>query len=100
MSGIVQAKICECCGHVVPPERLHVGGPIQTRIYELIAHRREIGTSEIIGIVYADDPNGGPNSAAKCVHVHINSINNIIRRHGMAIKSTMGRGAVYKLLPI
>jgi hypothetical protein len=55
-------QICPTCHRPLPP-MLTVSGQIRQRIVDVIANRPDgITRGEIFALVYAEDPNGGPNS--------------------------------------
>jgi hypothetical protein len=78
-----------------------VHGPVRQRIVDLIANRPDgITRSELIDIVYADDPNGGPdNPNTICVLVH--HANAELAPQGFRIlPAWRGRGARYRLVRV
>jgi hypothetical protein len=68
---------------------------VKRRIFAAIDRRPGISADELMNVVYADDPNGGPDSR-KCVHVHIHQFNKRLAREGMTIKGHTTDG--YKIL--
>lgn len=53
-------KICPHCRRPFPPA-LVVHGPVRQRVVDLVAGRPDgITRQELIALVYAADPNGGP----------------------------------------
>lgn len=93
---------CPHCGHPMPPDEIvaSLAGK-QRAIYQVIARAGSLGisTTEIIDVVYANDPNGGPTWNAVSATVSI--INRKIGRFGLAIKSEKGWGvSCYRLLAL
>lgn len=94
-------KCCPTCGREFAPE-IDVGGTVRQRVFDTIARhtaRGGIGRRELVDAIYADDPNGGPDTD-KCVTVHVYHINQLFKKRGLSlrIRSTGGIGAVYRLL--
>lgn len=53
-------ECCPSCGRPFAPE-LAVTGPVRRRLVEIIANRPDgITRSELMDLLYADDPDGGP----------------------------------------
>lgn len=92
-----QTVVCCCCGQLLPP-RIKFSGPVKQRIYEFVAkHPEGVSRYQIMEAVYADDPDGGPESHST-VGVHIMQMNRqVLYRLGLMIRSPSGRGAEYKL---
>jgi hypothetical protein len=40
--------------------------------------------------VWADAEDGGPLTAAKCLHVHVSQLNDLLRAHGVTVRSEGG----------
>lgn len=91
---------CPTCGRPYPP-MLAVSGPVRQRIVDIIArHPDGITRQDLMGLVYADDPNGGPEHP-RIITVLINRANRQLAGQGYVIKPTwLGRGARYRLVPI
>jgi hypothetical protein len=85
---------CPSCGQVVLPERLRLP-PIKQRILSAVQRRPGLSAEELRTIVWAHDPNGGPENP-KCLHVHINQLNRLIAPMGFVVRaSNKGAGAGY-----
>jgi hypothetical protein len=80
--------ICSSCGQVIPPKRLHLP-PIKQRIYEIVSSHPNISAEELRGLVWADDPNGGPEDR-KVLHVHVSQLNHLLAAHGIMVRSAGG----------
>ena len=89
--AITRAKAaCPHCGRPYAP-RLKVRGYVAQRLVNVIAeHADTLTIKQLVDLVYADDPNGGPLSAQRSL--------NVIAHH---IKAThRGAGARYELVPL
>jgi hypothetical protein len=64
---------------------------VKRRIFEAIDRRPGITADELMSVVYADDPNGGPDSR-KCIHVHVAQLNRRLAREGMTIRGHVTDG--------
>lgn len=95
-----RTKICLACGRPFPP-RLVVRGPVRQRIVDLIASRPDgITRGEILDLVYADDPNGGPDNP-NTISVLIKHANAELAAQGWHIAPAwLGRGARYRLVRV
>ena len=89
--------VCPHCRRPYPP-KFQVSGPVRQRIVNIIARRPAgICRADLISLVYADDPNGGPlypNSVSVLVH----HANKELRKQGYEITAGRGRGALYRLV--
>jgi hypothetical protein len=95
-------KNCPTCGQLLPPANPFAPkSPIKARIYEFIAKHPEGATrDQVASYAYADDPDGGATSLS-IVSVHIMQMNKQkLRSLGCVINSTMGHGAVYRLVAL
>ena len=90
--------LCPTCQRPYPP-RLVVRGPVRQRIVDLIANRPDgITRDEILDVVYADDPDGGP-ANANTISVLIKHANSELAAQGFRIlPAWLGRGARYRLV--
>lgn len=101
---MVKVRTCECCGH---PCYATVGvdqfGPLlqgkQRKYFELVEKAGVVGISvtALIERLYADDPDGGPESKS-IASVMAGQINKKIKGFGIAIQSTRGHHSVYRLV--
>lgn len=58
-----------------------------------------ITTNKLVNIMYADDINGGPDTAVKSIHTTVCKINKILKQHDFQIKSERGRNNYgYKIM--
>lgn len=85
------AKTCPTCGQTLPapkPHGLRLSA-FRTRLFEIVrrAGPNGITTDDIVSVLYADHPDGGPMTAHKCVHVHVYNINKLLRTRGYEIKA-------------
>jgi hypothetical protein len=100
--GVVTRRPCLCptCQRPYPP-RLVVHGPVRQRIVDAIANRPDgITRGEILDLVYADDPDGGP-ANPNTVSVLIKHANAELAGQGFRISPAwLGRGARYRLVRI
>lgn len=88
---MVTLPCCPTCNRPFPPE-IVVGGRVRQRVWEFIkAHVNGVTREQIIGHVYSEYPNGGPDSF-NTISVHINQINKILKEQGamMYISGRMG----------
>ena len=65
--------ICPCCGQPIVPEGLSLP-PIKQKILETVQRCPGISAGELRGVVWAADPNGGPEDR-KVLHVHVYQLN-------------------------
>ncbi|MGB6286780.1 MAG: hypothetical protein WBG18_20580 [Xanthobacteraceae bacterium] len=93
-------RLCPTCRRPFPPS-LIVHGPVRQRIVDLVANRPDgITRSEIISIVYSDDPNGGPDNP-NTISVLIKHANDELAAQGWHIEPAWrGRGARYCLVRV
>jgi hypothetical protein len=91
------ALVCPCCKQVIPPKGLFRDQPVKARIYEFIAtHPQGVTRRQIMGAVWADDPNGGP-EFENVVSVHIKHMRPTLEREGVTISCARGPGATYRV---
>lgn len=95
---------CKCCGQTLPtPYPKGVRLPkVQLAIFEAIrkAGKHGIARARVREVVYADDPEGGP-EFDNVISVHVQRINKALNPAGLKIQSSRGRGnSCYKLLEI
>lgn len=82
---------CPCCGQTLPLD-LPAGLVLtrkQQQVYEVIrkAGRNGVYGDQIFDRVYADDPNGGPNTQTKIISVFVHGLNKKLPAFGQTIKS-------------
>jgi len=80
-----QLDVCSHCGQPIPPTGLRLP-PIKKRIYEAVQRHPDISAEELRCLVWADDPNGGPEDR-KCLHVHVAQLNGLLRPLGIMVRS-------------
>jgi hypothetical protein len=88
-----KSDICASCGQVIPPTGLRLP-KINQRIYDGIRRRPGITAAALRDLVWADDPNGGPEDR-KVLHVHVNQLNSLLAPHGVYVRSE-GGGYVFR----
>lgn len=84
-------KTCPTCGQTLPrpkPHGLRLS-PLRTRLFEIVrrAGPEGIGTDDLMDMVYAQHPDGGPDSGRVCLRTHIFHINQQLRQKGYEIKA-------------
>lgn len=97
---------CPCClgrGKVElkePPPVPMASLPAQ--LYRVVkAKPGLLGANQIVEVLYADDIDGGPEEAVKCVHVMINRMNKLLAGVGEKIKADRrGPGATYSIVKL
>ncbi len=96
---MTKPPVCKCCGQLLPPK---VALPkMRQRIYDCVAAKPQgISADDIASLIYADDPNGGPENAPVCVRTQIWFINHkCLRPLGLEIRGKSGPQGLYKLVP-
>jgi hypothetical protein len=90
-------QICPTCHRPLAPG-LAVNGPVRQRIVDIVANRPDgITRGELIDIIYAADPNGGP-STPNTISVLVHLANQQLAQQGYRIAAAWrGRGARYGL---
>ena len=93
--------LCPRCRRPFPPP-LVVTGPLRQRMVNILANRPDgLTINNLVDLVYADDPDGGPVTAPSSLNVMAHKANKQLRAQGYQIKSMwMGRGAIYRLVRI
>jgi hypothetical protein len=88
--------VCRCCGQTLPPE---IPGLVlsthQQRIFAIVrrAGRWGVTSDALFERLYADDPEGGPLSGRRSMHVIVQNLNIKLRAHGKRIRCPpRGRG--------
>ena len=92
-------QICPQCRRPFPPP-LIVSGSVRQRLLDIIGNRPDgISIGDLVELVYADDPDGGPVTALRSVNVMIHKANAQLAAQGYQIKAIwLGRGARYRLV--
>jgi hypothetical protein len=83
-----QFEICPTCKQPIAPTGLCLPR-IKQIIYETVRHRPGISAEELRCIVWADDPNGGPEDR-KVLHVHVSQLNHLLAPLGIVVCSQGG----------
>lgn len=93
-------QVCKCCGQALPPvEGLDFAMP--KGMADLVNHVRRAGrwgisTDRLFDLLYSHDPNGGPETGIKVLHVRVNQANRLLREHGWQINGEhTGHRGVY-----
>ena len=63
--------------------------PIKRRIFDAVAKSPGISAERLREIVWADDPNGGPEDR-KCLHVHVHQLNKLLLPFGLMVRAPFG----------
>jgi hypothetical protein len=80
---------CPCCGQpTVPPVMLPL---TKRRILEAVRRRPGIDAEALRTVVWANDPNGGPEDR-KVLHVHINQLNRLLVPYGIVVRGSRSGG--------
>ena len=83
--------ICESCGQpVLMRSELPPLPPIKERILAAVRRRPGITAQELRDSIWADDPDGGPLTDTKCLHVHVAQLNTLLRPLGIMVRSQGG----------
>jgi hypothetical protein len=91
MSEQHQQPICEACGQpVLMRSELPPLSPIKQRILEAVQRRPGITTQALRDAVWWDDPDGGPLTDRKCLHVHVAQLNALLRPLNIVVRSEGG----------
>jgi len=95
-----EPKTCSCCGQLIPPKLFFPRAPVSQRLYDFVASRPQGTTREqIADAIYAEDPNGGPDSPS-AIKALIWKMNNRLKPEHLAIRGTMGCGSSYRLVQL
>lgn len=91
---------CPCCGAPMRPG-VPVGSLVfadlrgrQRRVVEAMvdAYPRPLESNALAGMVWGDDPTGGPDDALRSMNVHIHRANKVIAAFGWRIVGRKGAG--------
>lgn len=86
--------LCPHCGAVM--ESAIFLAPVKQRIYDYIRRHAGCTSEEIMRSVWADDPDGGPDSNS--LSVHISQMKSTLLQHNLRIDTRRGPGATYRLI--
>ena len=92
------AKTCSACGRVIAPTGLRLP-PIKAQIYEVVRRRPGITPTALRDIVWRLDPNGGPLTGIKCLHVHVAQLNQLLAPYGVCVRSEAGLYRIRNVVP-
>jgi len=81
-------NICPQCQQVIAPTGLRLP-PIKQRILEIVRSHPDISAEELRSLVWADDPNGGP-ECRHTIFVHVAQLNQLLAVHGIMVRSQGG----------
>lgn len=75
--------------------------PKQRKLYEIVRSAGQLGITcrDLMNRLYADDPDGGPDSQ-NVVQVHTSFANKRLKAFGFAIRGRGGHGSVYRLVKL
>ena len=91
MTANRQQPVCETCDQpVLVRSELPPLPPTKQRILDAVKRRPGITAQELRNWVWADDPDGGPLTDKKCLHVHVAQLNALLRPLGIAVRSQGG----------
>jgi DNA-binding response OmpR family regulator len=86
---------CPLCGQILVPQDLALP-PIKARILHAVQRRPGITAEDLRALVWADDPNGGPENR-KAIHVHVHQLNKRLASFGFVVRAPFGAGAGYRI---
>lgn len=87
---------CACCGQpTIPPVILP---PTKRRILDVVRRRPGIDSENLRALVWADDPDGGPESW-QCLYVHVHQLNRLLAPHGIAVRGSRSGGYRMEVAP-
>jgi hypothetical protein len=90
--------ICEACGQpVIIASELPPLPPIKQLIFDAVRRRPGIAAQELRDRIWADDPDGGPLTDTKCLHVHVAQLNALLCPLGICVRS---QGGGYQILSV
>jgi hypothetical protein len=90
-----RATPCPHCGAPIIPAGLRLP-PTKARIFEAVRHRPGIAAEDLRAIVWAHDPNGGP-ECRHTIYAHIAQLNKLLAAYGIAVRAPKGAGAGYRI---
>lgn len=102
--GEGRAHTCPCCGQIIVPElELLALSPQKRRIYEIVKARMPYGimAKALFAALHDADPNGGPETGPRTIHVLVCQLNKKLRPHGLRVASEQGRReAPYRIMAV
>lgn len=89
----MKSRKCPCCGHPLPTDKApgYLRG-YQRRIFEIVsrASPQRISMQDLIGKLYEDRSDGGPEAPEICVKRQVFNINRKIVKDGLVIRGQRG----------
>jgi hypothetical protein len=82
---------CPCCGQPVIPNGLKLPR-VKQRIFDTVNRHPGISAEQLVEYVWSNDPNGGPESGRKAVHVHVHGLNRLLAHQGLVIRGCVSGG--------
>lgn len=89
---------CSCCGAAILPERFFRGA-IKERIWQALREHGPLDRNQLMAIVYADHPDGGP-SSYNTLNSHINQMREQLAPEGLGIEASWGRYSQFRIVEI
>jgi hypothetical protein len=89
-------KTCPHCGSILE-ERIF-SGPMKHAIYEYVRKHPGCNVRQIQDAIYADDPNGGPDT--NTINVLMSQMKPRLIENGLRFDTRSGPGATYRLVEI
>lgn len=92
-------RTCACCGHPLPDDSvLGALTPLQQRVFFAIKRAGSAGiqSTRVMDVVYAEDPNGGPENQ-NIIAVVAKQMNKRLARFGLVLRGRRGPGGYYTL---
>src|SRR5262245_23440750 len=86
-----QPTICAHCGQPVLPSHSIPLPPLKSRILDLVRRHPGIQAETLRELVWADDPNGGPEDR-KAIHVHVHQLNRALEPYGLRVRGSRSFG--------
>jgi hypothetical protein len=91
--------VCKCCGHPLPESNAALGLTRgQQRLFQFVekAGRAGITRHDLMDRMYANDPNGGPDSL-NVLNVQKTNMNRRLLKHGLKITTSRGHYSMWRL---
>jgi hypothetical protein len=90
MKSAVHTERCPTCGQPKLIGDLLLP-PIKRRLLEIVRRHPGISAEELRSLVWAEDPNGGPENS-KCLHVHVHQLNRLLAPLGLVVRGSGSGG--------
>jgi len=88
--------LCQTCHQPIAPAQLELPR-IKQRILDAVRARPGISAERLRDLVWQDDASGGP-LCHHTLYVHINQLNKLIARYGIAVRAPRGGTGGYRLV--